>query len=85
MTRFSLLPWVGTKRKCLPVKVNCLRPVGREKVNCPAGAREAGLGHDLGAPWQRRVQGSPLHAARPVDVPYKAAANMCPVRFIRRL
>ena len=24
--------------------------VGREKVNCPAGAREAGLGHDLGAP-----------------------------------
>ena len=24
--------------------------VGREKVNCPVGAREAGLGHDLGAP-----------------------------------
>ena len=27
--------------------------VGREKVNCPAGAREAGLGHDLGAPFGR--------------------------------
>ena len=27
--------------------------VGREKVNCPAGAREAGLGHDLGAPFCR--------------------------------
>ena len=25
-------------------------PVGREKVNCRAAAREAGLGHDLGAP-----------------------------------
>ncbi len=40
---------------------------------------------DLGAPWQLRVQGSPLQAARPVVVPYKASANMCPVRFIRRL
>ena len=27
--------------------------VGREKVNCPARAREDGLGHDLGAPFCR--------------------------------
>ena len=32
--------------------------VGREKVNCPAGAREAVLGHDLGAPVLGRVSSS---------------------------
>ena len=29
--------------------ISC-HPVGREKVNCRMAAREAGLGHDLGAP-----------------------------------
>ena len=31
-------------------KQNEFHPVGREKVNCRMAAREAGLGHDLGAP-----------------------------------
>ncbi len=38
---------------------------------------------DLGAPRQWRVLGSCLQAARPVVVPYRAAANMRPVRFIQ--
>ena len=36
--------------RTLAVEDVCRFDVGREKVNCPAGAREAGLGRDLGPP-----------------------------------
>ena len=39
-------------------------PVGREKVNWTEGPREAGLGHDLGAPscvFARQGEGGPAH------------------------
>ena len=39
--------------------ISC-HPVGREKVNCRMAAREAGLGHDLGAPkWPEPRLGAP--------------------------
>ena len=36
--------------RTLAVEDVCRFDVGWEKVNCPAGAREAGLGRDLGPP-----------------------------------
>ena len=45
-------------------KRNGFHPVGREKVNCRMAAREAGLGHDPGAPkWAEPRLGAPNAAS----------------------
>ena len=50
--------------------ISC-HPVGREKVNCRMAAREAGLGHDLGAPnWP-----GPRPSARQTLRPYPVGAR----------
>ncbi len=51
--------------------------VGHEEVNCPEGAREAGLGHH----WACRLQGASLHTPLPrragVVAPYRIGMGHC--------
>ena len=54
--------------------------VGREKVNCRAAAREAGLGHDLGAPNVASISRRGAHCAPENTMPLAA-----PLRRARRL
>ena len=53
---------------------------GREKVNCRAAAREAGLGHDLGAPNVASISRRGAHCAPENTMPLAS-----PLRRARRL
>ena len=67
-------------------KRNGFHPVGREKVNCRMAAREAGLGHDLGAPnWRgprpsARQTGRGHDSARQTLRPPRRGAHCAPAQ-----